>query len=252
MNIKKKLKDEIKINLSEFAKELEISRPTLNSYIEMFERGEKISSDKHQLIFEKLFTNESITRDQFNEILNRYHRLLERDKILGTLDYDVKTTDLMASIIDKIKKDIDEKDYDEDIYTFINILIRSYKKEKTFLRLAKYFLYLNGSKSVSEIQDDEKAFISNCYKFLSAERDKKLSYNEEDFNKFLNRIVEIKAANDKDKKNASRNLMENQLKKMLDKKIQEEIQKQLELGVNIEDIDMQVIIEKVLPKPDSQ
>ena len=55
MNIKKKLKDEIKINLSEFAKELEISRPTLNSYIEMFERGEKISSDKHQLIFEKLF-----------------------------------------------------------------------------------------------------------------------------------------------------------------------------------------------------
>ncbi len=192
MNIKKKLKDEIKINLSEFAKELEISRPTLNSYIEMFERGEKISSDKHQLIFEKLFTNESITRDQFNEILNRYHRLLERDKILGTLDYDVKTTDLMASIIDKIKKDIDEKDYDEDIYTFINILIRSYKKEKTFLRLAKYFLYLNGSKSVSEIQDDEKAFISNCYKFLSAERDKKLSYNEEDFNKFLNRIVEIK------------------------------------------------------------
>ncbi len=252
MDIKKKLKEEIKINLSEFAKELEISRPTLNSYIEMFERGEKIGSDKHQLIFEKLFTNESITREQFYEILNRYHKLLERDKILGTLDYDVKTTDLMASIIEKMKDDVNEKDYDEDMYTFINILIRSYKKEKTFLRLAKYFLYLNGNKDVSEIQDDEKTFISNCYKLMSAEKSSNLSFDEDYFNKFLNRISEIKKANEKNKKIASKDLIENQLKKMIDKKIQEEMQKQLELGVDIEDIDMQAIIEKVLPKPDSQ
>ena len=38
----------------------------------------------------------------------------------------------------------------------------------------------------------------------------------------------------------------------MDNKIQEEIQKQLELGVDLEDIDMQAIIEKVLPKPDSK
>lgn len=250
MNIKQKLKD-IEIKLSEFAKELQISRPTLNSYIDTFEKGGKINSEKHQLIFEKLFTNESISRERFNEIVSRYHKLLERDKVLGTLEYDVKTTDLMASIIDKIKKDIDEKDHDEDIYTFINILVRSYKKENTFLRLAKYFLYLNGNKDVNEIQADEKVFISNCYKFMNAEKNNELIFDEEYFNKFLNRIKEIKEVNE-NKKTISKDLMEKQLKKMIDKKVQEEMQKQLELGVDIEDIDMQAIIEKVLPKPDSK
>ena len=50
MDIKEKLK-EIGIKLSDLARELEVSRPTLNIYIDNFEKGTKIPSEKYQLIF---------------------------------------------------------------------------------------------------------------------------------------------------------------------------------------------------------
>ena len=57
INVKNQLKN-LGITLAEFADKLQISRPTLDSYIQIFESGDKIPKEKYQTIFNKLFGKE--------------------------------------------------------------------------------------------------------------------------------------------------------------------------------------------------
>ena len=52
------------ITLSKFSEIMDISRPTLNSYIKMYESNVKIPSEKYQIIFEELF-DDNLSTDVF-------------------------------------------------------------------------------------------------------------------------------------------------------------------------------------------
>ena len=119
--IKKKLK-ELGITLAYFAESLSISRPTLDTYIDYFEKKEKIPKDKIQIIFERLFSEEIQTKEEFEDNLEQYKNLLERDKVLGTFELNAKSTDLMTSVINNIKEDMYSNDFNENIYIYINML----------------------------------------------------------------------------------------------------------------------------------
>lgn len=239
MKIKEKLK-KMDVRLIEFAKELEISRPTLDSYINIFEAGEKINSEKHQLIFEKLFNDGIESKEEFYEILNKYQKLLERDKVLGTFDYPPKTTDLITSIFEQMKADVQTKEYEEDIYTFINILLRSYKKDSIFLKFARYFLYLNNIKELRDSVKGDREFLSNCYKLMRMEKEKKLTFDEEYYNNFLCRIREIEEDKEKKSKEKSKIIQEE-----INKKIYEKIQEQLKIGIDPEEIDISKVLDRL-------
>lgn len=240
MNVKNRLK-ELDVKLSYFANALEISRPTLNAYISMFENDEKLPNEKYQLIFEKLFNDEVDSNDEFNSILDRYHNLIARDKVLGTIEFDTKSTDLMTSILDRIKYDLQQDDFEESIYIFINMLIGSYRREPIFKKFADYFLYLNSKNDLSRISDNEKIFISNCYKIMSLEKENKLVLDDEYYKKFEERVEAIKNTIDKGKKEKAKEIF----KKNIENKIDLEIRKQLKLGIDIEDMDVEKIIKKI-------
>lgn len=239
MDIKQILK-EMDIKLGTFAEKLEISRPTLNSYIVAYENNEELQSDKHQKIFDALFSKEK-SKEEFGNILNNYQRLLDRDKILGTLEFDMGKTDLITSIIEKMKKDLSDKDYDEDIYRFINMIISSYREVLGYKELAKYFVVLNGIRDLEELTDNEKVFVSNCYKLMSLNRNKELKLDADYFDKFKTRVFEVKKIN-----NTKANQKADDIKKLLEETIKSKLQEQINLGVDIDNVDIDKIVKELV------
>lgn len=211
---------------------LEISRPTLDTYIEQYESGIKISKDKYQYIFDNLFKNEFDSKEEFLECLGHYHDLIERDKALGTFELPAESTDLMISIVDAMKEDMDSDGYNEKVYFFINMLIRDYRKQNVFTKIAEYFLMLNGHCEYKEESDEQKIFLSNFYKFMYENTQQKLEFNNEYYQKFLKRTDDIR-----------KNVLtkEEELKEEIMNKINKEIKMKLDLGISIEDIFIKLI-----------
>ena len=229
---------EYEIKIGDFAKILKTTRPTLNNYIVIFESGDKIPNQKYQFIFKKLFKDGIETKGEFEKALERFHNLLKRDEALGVKNFDVEKTNLMSRIYGNIRRDLEKGDYDEDVYIFINYMLGSYRSEKIFAELAKYFIYLNGLKDVKYIKKDEKSFFANCFRVMSREKNCSLNHEEEDYEAFLSRAKEIKEANDKRKEERKKET----IKKLIEEELNRKIQEELEIGVNIEDVDIEEIM----------
>ena len=75
MEIKKSLKS-LDVKISKLATELGISRPTLDTYIDYFERGIKIPNDVYQSIFEYLFSSEKMTSIEFAQKYDYVKRVM--------------------------------------------------------------------------------------------------------------------------------------------------------------------------------
>lgn len=233
--IKTKLK-KLGITLLEFARELEITRPTLDTYIEIYEKGNEIPKDKYQKIFETLFENEFTDKKEFLEVLHHCHAMIKRDKALGTFDLDAAKTDIMTSVNDEMKNDMLSKDFDETIYIFINMLIRSYKSEPILKNFVKYVLILNSRLKIDNINDEDKVYLSNYYRLFSKEKNNELEYDEEYYNKFLGRINELKREQDKSRK---------ELEVIIHKKINDKIKELIALGLDVKDIDIDKLINSI-------
>ncbi|MCT4631281.1 MAG: hypothetical protein N4A76_00925 [Firmicutes bacterium] len=245
MDIKLKLK-EVGIKIGEFADALKITRPTLNNYIIAFESNEKISNSKYQFIFEQLFNNRIESKEEFEDMVKHFHKLLERDDLLGTLEFDVKKTDLMTKVIQRIKDDLEEEDYDENIYIFINMIIGNYRKERIFKEFSKYFLYLNDVYDISDIKESEKPFLSNCYKLMHKEKIENLETDNIYYEKFLERIKQIKVESDK----IAEEKLKEAVKKKLEVKMNERVQELTNMGIDVKDIDFEEILEDIILNKD--
>ena len=55
------------ILLSQFASDLNISRPTLDSYIKSYDNGIPLSNNLYQKIFDFLFTDITISNEEFTK-----------------------------------------------------------------------------------------------------------------------------------------------------------------------------------------
>ncbi len=235
IDIKSKLK-EYEITLSDFARKLEISRPTLDAYISTYEKGNKIAKEKYQTIFDSLFSRDISCKEDFIKVLEYSEELIDKDRILGTEELDVKKTDILDSVIAEMKNDMKSSDCDEDIYIFINMIIRSYKKECTFKKLAEYFMILNGRKSLEAIQEKDKVYLSNYYKLFYKDKKNLLKLDDLYLNKFLKRVKELE-----DSQRRYQELIE----KELVKKVQEKIKEKINLGIDMKDLDIYELIGEI-------
>ena len=76
-NIKQYLKD-VGITQKEFAERIGLSRPTLDTYIEMYEHGQAIPKERYDIIFKRLFDNENNSANIFFDNLQNLEALLKR------------------------------------------------------------------------------------------------------------------------------------------------------------------------------
>lgn len=241
MNVKECIKD-YGITLKEFSEELRITRPTLNAYIKMYEQGEELPNSKYNMVFNELFENGCESSDEFYDKFSKLKYLIQRDDIIGVINYDMKSTDLLASVIDLMKSDMEEGNYDEDIYTFVTMLVTSYRREPLFKKFIRYFLLLNGILEADKILAEEKVFLSNVYKILYLEKYETLEFESEYFAKFLDKINEINSKKNDEKSE----LIESIVKEKISSLIDEAIREKLRMGFDVEDIDKEDIVKKIL------
>lgn len=124
-NIKRYLKD-VGITQKEFAERIGLSRPTLDTYIEMFESGQTIPKERYDIIFKGLFDSDNGSKREFTKNLQQVENLLIRDKKYGTSDLEPEAADYVSLIIRNMNRDLKIADWNKDVYTFINILISNY------------------------------------------------------------------------------------------------------------------------------
>ena len=187
-----KIKDILKENnvkLIELSNTLSISRPTLNSYIDEFEREGKISNKEYDSFFKKILKKTYTCREELFGDINEFKEFLIKKKY-G--DFLPENLNLLQSIHNKIYKDMKGKNEVVAIYKFIESAINNYGEDKALSGYINYTLYLNGLKDIKEITADDKILVSNIFPIMKKYEKSELKINDEGLKKFYSRVDEIK------------------------------------------------------------
>ena len=187
-----KIKDILKENnvkLIELSNILDISRPTLNSYIDEFEREGKISNKEYDSFFKKISKKNYKSKEELLGDINEFRELLVNKKFSDLLPENLR---LLKNIYDKIYEDMKGKDKVVPIYKFIDSAINNYGEDKALSGYINYTLYLNGLKEIKEITTDDKILVSNIFPIIKKYEKSQLKMNDEGLREFYNRVDEIK------------------------------------------------------------
>ncbi len=187
-----KIKDILKENnvkLIELSNILDISRPTLNSYIDEFEREGKISNKEYDSFFKKISKKNYKSKEELLGDINGFRELLVNKKFSDLLPENLR---LLKNIYDKIYEDMKGKDKVVPIYKFIDSAINNYGEDKALSGYINYTLYLNGLKEIKEITTDDKILVSNIFPIMKKYERSQLKMNDEGLREFYNRVDEIK------------------------------------------------------------
>ncbi|VTX62540.1 Uncharacterised protein [Fusobacterium periodonticum] len=191
-NLNMKIKDILKeynVKLMELSKALSISRPTLNSYIDEFEKEGKISNKEYYSFFKKISEKKYRSREELLDDIESLKKVLINKKFSDLLPENLK---LLQSIYNKIYEDMKGKDEVIAIYKFINSAINNYGEDKTLSGYINYTLYLNGLKEIKEITVEDKILVSNIFPIMKKYEKSQLKLNDEGLKEFYNRVEEIK------------------------------------------------------------
>ena len=188
-NIKEYLKA-IGVSKQDFANEIRLSRPTLDAYIVAYEKGEEIPRERYQIIFDDLFTEE-LDVETFQETLKRLKNLLDRDERLGTEKLDARAADMVSRLKDRMFQDMSQGNWNQSVYTFIDMLITSYRQNVIFEKLAEYFTYLNRSELDDCVSDDQVPYFARYYKLFDSLLKNPLSYEKTDYEAFMKRREQL-------------------------------------------------------------
>ena len=177
------------MKLIELSNILDISRPTLNSYIDEFEREGKISNKEYDSFFKKISKKNYESKEELLGDINEFRELLVNKKFSDLLPENLR---LLKNIYDKIYEDMKGKDKVVPIYKFIDSAINNYGEDKTLSGYINYTLYLNGLKEIKEITTDDKILVSNIFPIMKKYESSQLKMNDEGLKEFYNRVDEIK------------------------------------------------------------
>lgn len=236
MKIKEILK-KYKITLNELALYLELSRPTLNNYIKQFEERGKIVNEKYQNFFENLANKNYSNREEVFDEIRKWELKVKNAKEIKNNEIIEENMEILESIYKKIFKDMRGKKEVIPLYKFINSAIYNYSKDFPLTAYINYNLYLNGLKDIKKIKGKEKKLVSNLFPIMRSYVDSNLVFNEEGYESFLNRILEIKKNREK-----QREKIEEEIKK----KLRNEFGKKIDLGKEITDEDIKDILNKII------
>lgn len=232
MKIKEFLK-KYKITLKELAETLSLSRPTLNSYIEQFEKEEKISNPIYQNIFTQIFNKD--WGDKI-EIIDEIKELKQNGNQVIDEDYCSENLELIESIKEKMYKDMKGAKEVLPLYKFINSVLYNYNSDSGLTGYIDYNLYLNSLKNLENIGEEEKILISNIYPIMSKHIKNELKFDKDGYFKFLKRVKEIQDMRERESQ---------RIEEEFKKRIREELALKFGLGKIIDDDKIDEILKKI-------
>ena len=235
-NEEKKVIDILKNNgytKAQFADDFQVSRPTLDAYINKFENNVAIPNEKYNLIFENLFRTE-LSRADFIESYERHSKLIKRDKATLLDNLDIDSTNDIFSIVYCLEDSV--KDGKSELIPFVKYVVNEYKTDLLATAYVKYFNDLN---NLCEVKTTAKEmnYFGNLYHINKLFRNNPSSlrdiYNDEYFKK----KKEIRDKNNKYKEEVNK-----EFNKMLSKFLDETI---AEMG---EKVDKEALMKQVVEK----
>lgn len=190
-DIKKYLKS-AGITQKQFAEKMNLSRPTLDTYIEMYEHGQTLPKKKYDDYFNKLFKS---TNNSLQMFISELQKIESRDGNstycrLDSLESDAE--DYISLIVRNMRKDFETEGWNRNIYTFINILISNYRKNDVFQYLAEYFVYLNSIENVENISSKQIPYFANMFKTFRSLSENPENYDQQDYKDFIKYCKEIR------------------------------------------------------------
>lgn len=236
MRIKDILKDN-GITLTYLARKLCISRPTLDSYISSYEKNNTVPNSRYQIVFDDVFEQDNFNIKEFHEKIEMYSRLLKRESLMGMEELDTDESDMLSKLFFQMIEDVKEKKYSTEIYSFIGMMINSYRELDIFIDLANYFLIINLMKDLDELNDKDKKMMSVYYNFFAKFNDRKKvvsSAKDSDLLKLKERI--------KERKEQAKN-NEKKLKKNIENLINEKLANEKSKGIDISNMSLDELLD---------
>lgn len=234
MKIKDFLK-RYKLTLKEFAELLELSRPTLNSYIEQYEIDGKIQNNYYNNIFKEIFSQDWKEKEEIVEKINSLKALTSKKESVEE-EYCLENIELINSIKEKMYRDMKGKKEVLPLYKFINSVLYNYNTDEGLTGYIDYNLYLNGLKDIKNISEKEKTLVSEIFPVMRKHIKNELQFNPEGYASFLERIEEIKRF---------RKLESERIEREFREKIREELELKLNLGKTIDKEKIEEILSKI-------
>ena len=161
------------ILLSQFAADLNISRPTLDSYIRNFENRIPIQNALFRKIFDFLFSQITIDNAEFQK---RYSYVIS--------NYGAKHDSIGRNSLDRILKDGSIYNYlsEEDINSLGNLIIN---KDNLLIQLIKVERLIKKEISLNLNSEKEKMILVGLYEISEKLKKDDFSYNLDVYQKLL-------------------------------------------------------------------
>jgi transcriptional regulator with XRE-family HTH domain len=176
------------ITLSQFATDLNISRPTLDSYINAFDSGTPLVNALYQEIFEFLFNDATISDTEFS---NRYEYMKSYYYSSGgafsfnksTVDQKDEYDNLLDDIWELVKREKAAKTLSTSTLKSIIDIMESDATEVA--DYTKFIAYLKGLRKIGVLTDDEQKRLYFFYQSERSYKHPRTTVDDNVFNRFL-------------------------------------------------------------------
>lgn len=175
------------ILLSEFADNLNISRPTLDAYIKNYDSGVRLSNNLFQKIFDFLFSDAQMSPEDFQRryiyVLENYGKKTDMSSYSQsapqTSSGEANGTSVAQAVYDILSEDLILEKFTKDEY---NVLAKLLMNDNGLLHcIFKYFLLWKGKVKLTDLNEPEIMMAINLYLFDKRVHAKDFTYLEEDY-----------------------------------------------------------------------
>ena len=222
-----------------FAKDFDLSRPTLDEYIDLFDSGKKIQKEKYSVVFNSLFEN-NLSPHEFKKRYVNLKRIYNRDILLHLESLDTHNTDCITQIVEELRESVDCDTQKSELLPFVYYIVTSYRTDRLCKALLSYFNELNGVTS-KELSEFEKSYFGSLFDINCKFLDDPCSLDSSNYNRFVKKKQIIEAS--KRKKTIE---IRNEINEVIDKYVNEIV------ASSRDDEDKHLIIERVIKKMNSE
>lgn len=169
--------------VSTVAYKLQLSRPTFDTYIAIYEQNLPLPKKIYQRIFDSLFSDYNIAPDVFKERLDIYELILIEGVNIDNIDFFSRRVDRVSRLMSRIRGNINYEELDEELYIFIDLLIKHYSDDMLY-QVVQYFLRLYGKKDMTQITELQIAFSSELFHTFNKLNQNEIAFRYSDWNSY--------------------------------------------------------------------
>lgn len=180
------------ILLSQFASDLNISRPTLDSYIKSYDKGIPLTNNLYQKIFDFLFTDITISNEEFAK---KYEYIVANYGTSG----EIKSggSSLTNTVLENIVNDGSIRSYlnNDELNSLGDLIVN---KDSLLIHLMKIDLILSNKIKLDTLSEKDKMLTVGMYELSCKLNSSDYSFNQEIYDNLEKAIIKKKEPATKD------------------------------------------------------